>query len=139
MASASRHISLWIDRPAAEVYDYASNPANLPHWAAGLGRSVEFVRGQWIATSPIGRVVVAFADRNPFGVLDHEVTLPSGETVTNPMRVIADEAGCEVVFTLRRRAGMSEAEFARDAQAVSADLAALKQALEGRPSPVSDP
>jgi hypothetical protein len=48
------------------------------------------------------------------------------------MRVIPDESGCEVVFTLRRRTGMSDEDFRRDAEAVSADLAALKRVLERR-------
>ena len=63
-------------------------------------------------------------------ILDHEVTLPSGETVYNPMRVIADGDGCEVVFTLRRQPGMTEADFSRDADLVLADLGALKRLLE---------
>jgi hypothetical protein len=130
MASASRHISISIDRAASEAYDYASNPANLPEWAPGVGASVEQVDGQWVATSPMGRVVIAFVEPNKYGVLDHEVTLPSGEIVYNPMRVIPDGSGCEVVFTLRRRQEMSAEDFVRDAEAVSADLAVLKRVLE---------
>jgi hypothetical protein len=126
----SRHISTHIDRPAQEVYDYASNPLNLPDWAPGLASSVERVDGQWIVESPMGRIVVAFATRNEFGVLDHDVTLPSGETLYNPMRVTVDGAGCEVVFTLRRQPGMSDEDFERDANAVFADLVALKHAME---------
>ena len=133
--SESRHISAWVDRPADEVYDYASEPANLPVWAPGLGSSVEKVDGQWVAESPMGRVVFAFVPRNQHGVLDHDVTLPSGETVYNPMRVIADGSGCEVVFTLRRRPGMSDEDLARDADVVSADLATLKRVLEGHQVP----
>lgn len=129
-ASDSRHISTHIDRLAQEVYDYASNPSHLPEWAPGLGSSVEKVDGQWIVESPIGRVVVAFAARNEFGVLDHDVTLPSGETFYNPMRVIVDGAGCEVVFTLRRQPGMSDEDFERDADAVLADLVTLKRVVE---------
>jgi hypothetical protein len=71
---------------------------------------------------------------NEYGVLDHDVTLPSGEVVHNPMRVIADGHGCEVVFTLRRRPGMSDAEFSEDAGAVAADLARLRRILEDAPS-----
>ncbi|MGB6163563.1 MAG: SRPBCC family protein [Pseudonocardiaceae bacterium] len=130
MTSESRHISIAIDRPVTEVYDYASRPANLPEWAAGLGSSVQRVDGRWVADSPMGRIVVAFAERNEHGILDHDVTLPSGETVYNPMRVIADGSGCEVVFTLRRRPGMNDEDFARDAEAVTADLTVLKQVLE---------
>ncbi|WP_329067157.1 SRPBCC family protein [Streptomyces sp. NBC_01429] len=130
-ALASRHISTHIDRPAKEVYDYASDPSNLPEWAHGLGNPVEKAGEQWIAeSSPLGRVVVAFAPENEFGVLDHDVTLPSGEIIYNPVRVITEGAGCEVVFTLRRQPGMSNEEFERDADAVSADLAALKRVAE---------
>ena len=80
----------------------------------------------------MGRVGFAFAPRNELGVLDHEVRLPSGEVFYNPMRVVPDGETCEVVFTLRRQQGMSEAEFERDAAAVAADLANLKQLLESR-------
>jgi hypothetical protein len=126
----SKHLSQTIARPAAAVYEYASDPANLPQWASGLGSSAEHVDGQWFVDSPDGRLLVAFAERNDFGVLDHDVTLPSGETISNPMRVIADGDGCEVVFTLRRQPGMTEEEFARDESLVLADLRALKRLLE---------
>jgi hypothetical protein len=132
MASESRHISEWIDRPADEVYEYASDPANLPQWARGLGSSVEKVDDQWFVETPQGRVGFAIAARNEYGVLDHYVTLASGEVVYNPMRVIADKSGCEVVFTLRRSPGMSDEDFQADAGAVTADLTRLKQVLEGR-------
>lgn len=79
---------------------------------------------------PLGRVTVAFTPRNDLGVLDHDVTLPSGETVHNPVRVIADGTASEVVFTLRRQPGTTDADFERDADAVAADLARLKELLE---------
>ncbi|WP_327117451.1 SRPBCC family protein [Streptomyces sp. NBC_01341] len=124
------HLTVHIDRAADDVYDYASDPSHLPAWAAGLSGSIEETDGQWVADSPMGRVVVAFAPRNGFGVLDHDVTLPSGETVHNPVRVIADTAGCDVVFTLRRRPEMTDDDFRRDADTVTADLATLKHVLE---------
>ena len=132
MTSGSLHLSERIDRPVDEVYAYVSDPANVPAWAPGLGSAVENVDGRWYVESPMGRVGLAFADRNAYGVLDHEVTLPSGEVIYNPMRVIRDGDGCEVVFTLRRMPGVSDEEFERDANAVAADLARLKTIAEGR-------
>jgi polyketide cyclase/dehydrase/lipid transport protein len=132
MTLESRHLSARIDRRAHEVYDYASDPANLPRWAPGLGSAVEQVDGHWFAETGMGRVGLEFAPRNGYGVLDHDVTLPSGEIVYNPMRVIADGDGCEVVFTLRRRPEMSDEDFARDAEAVLSDLLRLKEVTEGR-------
>ncbi|SEE04820.1 SRPBCC family protein [Streptomyces sp. TLI_105] len=127
----SRHLSVRVDRTVDEVYAYASDPANLPAWAHGLGGSIEKVGDRWVAdSSPLGRVTVRFAPRNELGVLDHDVTLPSGETFYNPVRVIADGTGSEVVFTLRRQPGTSDADFERDADTVAADLTRLKELLE---------
>src|ERR1043165_3868675 len=112
MVFDSAHVSTSIERADDDVYAFASNPTNLSAWANGLAqREVEFVDGVWAIDSPMGRVTVAFAPPNQFGVLDHDVTLPSGEVVTNPMRVIPNGDGCDVVFTVRRRAGVDEAEF----------------------------
>jgi hypothetical protein len=127
-----RHLSQRIEAPADDVYEYASDPANVPEWAPGLGTAVEQVDGRWYVETPMGRASVVFADRNPYGVLDHEVTLPSGEVFHNPMRVIPDGDACDAVFTLRRQAGMSDAEFERDATAVAGDLTRLKGVVEGR-------
>jgi len=131
LTSGSRHISERIDRLADEVYTYAVDPANVPEWAPGLGTAVENADGRWHVESPIGRIELAFVERNAFGVLDHEVTLPSGEVIYNPMRVIPDGEGCEVVFTLRRQPDVSDEEFEEDAKAVAADLARLKRIMEG--------
>lgn len=134
MSSASvesRHVSVRIARPAGEVYAYASDPANLPFWAHGLSGSIAREGDVWVAESPMGRVTVAFAPANDLGVLDHDVTLPSGETVYNPVRVLADGDGAsEVVFTVRRLPGTSTEDFARDAATVAADLGRLGELLE---------
>ena len=64
-------------------------------------------------------------------LLDHEVTLPSGDVIYNPMRVVPNGDGCEVVFSLRSRPDMSDEDFERDAGLVQADLTRLKRVLEG--------
>ena len=128
--TSSREITVAIARPAAEVSAFARNPANLPAWAAGLAAGVEEVGGRWFTDSPMGRVEARFTSTEP-GVLDHDVVLPSGETATNPLRVHPAGAGCEVVFTLHRRPGMTEAGFEDDAAAVRADLERLRTLLEG--------
>jgi hypothetical protein len=132
MTRESRHVSERIERSADDVYEYARNPANIPQWAPGLGSAVEQVGDDWYVDTPDGRVRVAFVESNAYRVLDHTVTLPSGESFENPMRVLADGAGCEVVFTVRRLPGASDEEFARDVSLVSADLGRLKSVVEAR-------
>jgi hypothetical protein len=126
----SQYISIYIERPAAEVYAYIVNPANLPNWAAGLSGSIEQRDGRWFAESPMGEIEVIFVPENPYFVLDHDVRLSNGTTFNNPMRVITHDTGCEVVFTLRRQAGRPEADYEADAKAIRSDLATLKQLLE---------
>jgi hypothetical protein len=130
MTFMAKHISLSIKRSAAQVYEFASNPENLPKWAAGLAGSIKKVNEEWIADAPMGTVKVKFAERNKFGVLDHEVTLPSEVKVYNAMRVFPNNDGSELVFTLYRRPDMSDREFAEDANLVEKDLATLKTLLE---------
>jgi Polyketide cyclase / dehydrase and lipid transport len=130
VALESRQLGVLIDRPVNEVYEYASDPVNLPEWAPGLGSAVVEVDGHWYVETFAGRAGIVFAPRNDFGILDHDVTMPSGDVFYNPMRVFANEDGSEVVFTLRRSPGMSSEDFERDAGLVSADLARLKQVLE---------
>ena len=126
MTFPAQHITISINRPAQEVYAFAADPQNLPKWAAGLGGSIQKVGDDWI----IGTVKIKFADQNPFGVLDHDVTLPSGETFYNPMRVVPNGDGCEFVFTLYRMLNVTDETFARDAAAVENDLRTLKSILE---------
>ncbi|WP_230854651.1 hypothetical protein [Arthrobacter terrae] len=66
MSQASQQVWIAINRPIAEVYAYASNPAHLPQWAAGLTGS-QLVRAgdHWLADSPMGRIRIDFIGTNP--------------------------------------------------------------------------
>jgi uncharacterized membrane protein len=55
MTFMAKHIFVSIERSAAEVYEFASNPENLPKWAGGLSGAIKKVNDQWIAEAPIGR------------------------------------------------------------------------------------
>jgi uncharacterized protein YndB with AHSA1/START domain len=129
---ASRHLDVIVHATPEAVFDVARDPANLPRWAAGLatGEVVSAEDGTLAVDSPMGRVTVVFTPRNDLGVLDHEVTLPSGERVHNPLRVLPHPDGAEVVFTLRQGDATDEA-FAQDAALVQADLLRLKTLVEG--------
>ena len=105
----------------------------MPRWAPAFANSIEQINGEWIIDSNLGPVRIAFAAANSFGVLDHVVGLPSGETFNNPMRVVPAGTGSLVMFTLFRQPGMSSADFAHDAGMVESDLQALKQAVQTLP------
>lgn len=127
----TRHVTDVIERSAADVYTYAADPRNLPDWAAGLGGSdPQREAEQWSMNTPTGRLLISFVPENPYGVLDHSVTLPSGESTLNPVRVIDLEEGRSEITFIVRRGTTSDEEFEADAAAVAEDLAALKRILE---------
>lgn len=124
------HLSQSIERDPAEVIAIAGDPEQLPRWAGGLSAGIRRDGDRWVAESPMGAVEVAFVGPVASGVLDHNVTLPDGTVVHNPLRVLRNDRGSEVVFTLYQRTGMSDGEFARDAAMVRDDLERLRALLE---------
>jgi hypothetical protein len=127
----ARIVHIGIDRDWRDVYAYASRPENMPEWASGLASGLTRDGDDWIADGgPIGQVRVRFAPDNPFGVVDHRVTMASGLVVENALRITPAGDGAVVAFTLLQRPDMDAAAFDADAAHVLKDLQALKARLE---------
>jgi len=127
----ARTVSVSIDRDPGVVYQYVSDPRNLPDWAPGFAKAVGEEAGGWVVETADGKVRVAFVPDNKLGVVDHRVTNDAGLDVVNPMRIIPNADGAEVLFTLFRPRDMADNEFQRDVGLVEADLQTLKRVLEG--------
>lgn len=125
-----RNITVSIHRPPQDVYAFITNGDNVPRWAAGLGTKVRRVDGEWLAEGPIGSVRVRFTPPNDLGVADHDVTLETGVSVHNPIRVVPNGTGSTVIFTLMRLPGVTAQQFNQDAKTVQKDLEMLKAILE---------
>lgn len=128
----SRTVSVPIALPPAQVYDFASTPENMPRWAKALCRSIAYESGEWVIQSPDGPVTIRFTERNAYGILDHDVKMPSGQEIHVPMRVLPNGDGSEVILTLFQLPGMTDEQFAEDARLIEDDLRNLKRALETR-------
>ena len=125
----SKTLTITIEAKPQAVYNFASNPRNLPKWAAAFCLSVKKSGGKWIVTSPQGPVEIRFVKKNSFGILDHLVSPAPGVKIYVPMRVVANGPVSEVIFTLYRMPGMSNAEFSKNIRWVEQDLRSLKRAL----------
>ena len=123
-------ISVSIDRDPGAVYAYISDPRHLPEWAPGFAKSVHETDDGWSVETADGAVGIAFAAENTFGVVDHRVTDDRGFDDLNPMRVIANGDGSEVLFTLFQPSGTTAGQFRRDLATVASDLQVLKRVLE---------
>ncbi len=132
MSPTPAHIvHLSIRRAPEAVYAFASDPRNMPQWASGLAGGLEPDGEDWIADGgPLGQVRVRFAPPNDYGVIDHTVTLPTGDQVFNALRVTPNGDGSEVAFTVLRQPGMDDAAFEADAAHVLKDLETLKRLME---------
>ena len=123
------HIAIechWID-----VWAFASNPENIASWASGLASGLIRDGEDWLGDGgPIGRIRVRFAPPNPFGILDHTVTLEDGTAVFNPMRVVQNGNGALVTFTLFQRPHQDAAAVDADAAHILRDLTRLKTLME---------
>ncbi|MBC9798547.1 SRPBCC family protein [Sinomicrobium weinanense] len=125
-----KNISISINKPADEVYQFASNPENFPAWVAFIKSTTREKANIWAAKTDLGNIKIAFTPKNNLGIIDHLVTLPDGSTVNNPMRVVANGKGSEFIFTLFWMPGRTEEEFNQDAKMVESDLQDLKNILE---------
>ncbi len=124
-------ISVQIERPLAEVYEFLAEPRNFPTWASNLGTSFKHLSGNdWVTDTRSGRVILRFAERNAFGILDHAVFAEGSSPRMTPMRVFANGEGTELSYTLLQRGGITDAAFQSEAEWVTSDFNALKAMLE---------
>lgn len=133
----SHTLSVSIDRPFDEVYDYLSRPVNYQNWAGtvepGSFRPLE--NGDWVAMTQDGERHHRFTPPNNFGVLDHAIFVPGREMFYNPMRVTPNEAGTELTFTYYRREGVDDGQFISTVEWIQTDLLTLKSLLEAGKRP----
>jgi hypothetical protein len=121
MRLVSRSLSVHIERPASQVYEYFCQPQNLSRWSA-----------QWIGQTAPGPTRWHFSERNAFGVLDFALHPPRGASIYIQLRVAPNEGRCSLLLTLFGRAGMSEEECAAVAGRAARELLSVKLLLEGR-------
>lgn len=127
----SRTMTVSINCSPQRVYEYASQPTNFPEWLTFI-TGVRKTGDDWIVDTPDGPMGIRFVPTNQLGVLDHYAILPDGQQVLNPMRVVANCDGTEVIFTLFQLSGMTDDQFSIDAETVERDLNQLKSVLEAK-------
>lgn len=118
--------------PPESVLTFLRDLENWKTWAPWLRSVSRSSPREWTLETEAGRMKVRFVEQNSLGVLDHHVTLESGVTVFNSLRVLPNDAGSELVMVLFQSPTASAQEFERDIQAVTDDLARIKKVAEKR-------
>jgi hypothetical protein len=122
------HVSILA--PPQDVLAFLSDMNTWKTWAPWIRSVRKSSARDWTLDTDAGSMKVRFVESNSFGVLDHEVTLATGVTVLNSMRVLANGSGSELVMVVFQSPGTSTEAFERDVQAVRDDLARIKKTAE---------
>jgi hypothetical protein len=122
------HVSILA--PARQVIAFLVDVHNWMAWAPWIRSVSRTSERGWTLETDVGPMAVRFVEQNPLGVLDHEVTLPSGTGALNSMRVLANGSGSELIMVVFQSPEVSSDQFARDVEAVRDDLARIKTLSE---------
>lgn len=126
------HISILA--PPQQVVDFLADVNHWKTWAPWV-RAVERPSGRdWTLDTDTGKMQLRFVEPNSLGVLDHTVTLASGASIYNAMRVSANGSGSELLMVVLQTPPASSADFERDVQAVRDDFARIKKVVEAMPA-----
>lgn len=129
----SHTITLQIDYPYELAYRFLMEPRNFAEWAAVDRDSYRpLENGDWAGDLPFGPRHFRFTPANDFGVLDHAIFVPGERPLYTAMRLMPNEEGTELVFTLYQRPETDAAMFDSGIEWITTDLLALKSLLEAR-------
>jgi hypothetical protein len=124
-----------IDAPEAVVFDFVSDPYNLPQWAPAFARSVRPDGDDWIVTTDGGDDRVHIRVSRELGTVDFLAAGPLPDVEMGGFsRVIQNGEGSEYLFTLLFAEDMSEADLAGQRAAVAGELAAVRLRCEAGPA-----
>lgn len=128
MRAATRSIT--IDVHPAWVFEFVSNPVNLPLWSRSFCLSVYQQGEAWFIESPHGPVRFYLQADPQTGVID-QYLFPSPEIqILIPMRVVPNGEKSEFIFTLFQPDDISETDYQQEVLCVEQELQILKHVLE---------
>lgn len=125
-------INVSIDRDPGSVFEFVSQPESLPQWARMFCKLLEPSGGDWYVHTPDGRVRIRFDEDVTSGIMDHFIRPDNGIEFMVPMRVVPNNAGSEIIFTLFRDPDISNEKFALTIDWVRRDLNMLNEILKLR-------
>jgi len=129
----TRTINISIKSSPKLVYDFVSHLENLSRWAPSTFSAIKEVNGEGLVDTPHGQIKVRFEEKNNFGILDHYVKLTSEKEIYIPMRVLKNNDGSEIIFTLfQYTPEITDENFAEDVKIVKRELNQLKTIIEER-------
>jgi hypothetical protein len=126
-----------IEAHPEQVFDFVSNPENLPRWAVGFCRAIRLSPDdpeRWIVSTARGDVSIRFVVDRALGVIDFVFEPARGVQATAFSRVLSNASGCEYVFTQFRGPETSDEEFDALVDTLVEELQVLRGLIHARAS-----
>lgn len=124
--------SVRLDVAADAAFEFIANPANLPTWAVGFCRSIRPDGAQWIVETAAGPCPLAVTADAAQRTVDFHMTPAPGITASAYSRVVSCGNESEYVFTQFSVAGMPDAAFDANVEALRDELVVLRSVLRAR-------
>jgi Polyketide cyclase / dehydrase and lipid transport len=122
------HVSILA--PPQQVFDFLADVNHWKTWAPWVRAVVGKSGRDWTLETDGGTMHLRFVEPNSLGVLDHTVTLASGVSIYNSMRVLANGSGSELVMFVFQTPPATSEQFEQDVRAVREDFARIKKVVE---------
>lgn len=113
------------------VFDFVSNPENLPGWARGFCTSIRREEGGWVVSSPQGEIALRMTTDARLGVADFHLSPAPGIESVASSRVVRAGEGCAYLFTFHQTPGVPDEVFESQRRTLAAELTILKELMEG--------
>src|SRR3954469_428934 len=130
--SRSELVHVSIAASPSDVQRYLADVTTWIEWAPWVRSVRQLSPREWQLDTESGPMTLRFVDLGSTGVLDHHVTLSSGLTVFNSMRLSAEGDYSDLTMHVTQLPNVTDDDFARDVAAVRADFARIKTAAERR-------
>lgn len=130
----TRVVTISVERPFAEVFEFLGNPVHFPQWAGVPGSPVEHLNGcDWLVEVPSGKLVLRVSPTNDFGILDYAIFRPGTESSPiNRARLVPNDDGCVLILVMYQNLGISDEQFQSDVDWMESDLERMRSLLELR-------
>lgn len=122
--------SVAIEAPPEAVFDFLSEPTNLPGWAIGFAKEIRREGDGWLVLTPQGEMPIRYATVRGLGTIDFHIAPEPGAELVAYSRVIPNDRGAEYVFTQFQAPGMPDEMFEGQIRALRHELTTLKALLE---------
>ena len=117
-----------------QVFDFLADVNNWKTWAPWVRGVAKSSARDWTVETDGGALRLHFVEANSLGILDHTVTLASGDTIYNAMRVSPNASGSELSMIVLQTPPATSTQFEQDVQAVRDDFGRIKRVVEASPT-----